>query len=183
MSQSWHVVGTTMRLASGRLFDPCHPCPDDIDLRDMSHALSRLCRFGGHTRDFYSVAQHCVLVSNLCDDADARAGLLHDAGEAYIGDMVRPLKHSGEMGFYRDVEAQLEAVIAARWGLEALDPPSVKLADRIAVALEMRDLMTGSAMSQGLGPDLSIFPQINPLSIPAAEELFEDRAYKLGLMA
>jgi len=70
---------------TGRRFRPRNPAPDDFDIRDVAHALSLLCRFNGHCRVFYSVAEHSVRVSRICPPPAALWGLLHDLGEAYIG--------------------------------------------------------------------------------------------------
>ena len=77
--------------ASGLGFDPEDPKPEAIVIEDIAHALSNICRFGGHTGSFYSVAQHSVLVSLHTNAKFARAGLMHDASEAYIGDIIRPV--------------------------------------------------------------------------------------------
>src|SRR5690242_11754504 len=86
--------GDWMQTYTGRRFWPLDPRVDDIDIGDIAHHLSLVCRFAGACREFYSVAQHCVGVSYVCDPKDALWGLLHDAAEAYVGDMVRPLKRS-----------------------------------------------------------------------------------------
>src|ERR1051326_5760594 len=77
---------------TGKQFWPLDARVDEIDIEDIAHGLSHICRFGGHCRHFYSVAQHSVLVSRAVPLQLRMAGLLHDATEAYIGDMVRPLK-------------------------------------------------------------------------------------------
>ena len=78
-------------------FDFLKPKEQDIHIEDIAHALSLSCRFGGHGRFFYSVAEHCVLVSLLCemeeaDDTTCLAALLHDAEEAYLPDIPSPIK-------------------------------------------------------------------------------------------
>ena len=76
----------------GHQFHPYDPRPDEVDIADIAHALANLCRFNGHTSDFFSVAQHSVLVSEKASDCLKLPALLHDAAEAYIGDMSGPLK-------------------------------------------------------------------------------------------
>lgn len=124
---------------TGQRFDLYQPDPDHIDPRDISHALAHLCRFNGHTREFYSVAQHSVLVAELVSDEHKLAALLHDATEAYIGDMVRPLKQW--MHAYQDVEDWLWLCVCTRFDLDTELPAEVHRADLIALATERRDLM------------------------------------------
>lgn len=134
--------GNWIVTASGRKFFPFDPRSEDVDVRDIAHALARVCRFGGHTREFYSVAQHSVLVSHLVPDHLALHGLLHDAAEAYVGDVVRPLK--AHMPEYRQVEARVFDAIRERCGLVQLnvvDWSTIKLADNAMLLAERRDLM------------------------------------------
>ena len=90
--------GPYIQTVSGRRVNPLDPSPDDIDVHDIAVALSNQCRFGGHTRRYYSVAQHACIVSDQmlergADAQDALWGLLHDASEAYLVDLPHPLKH------------------------------------------------------------------------------------------
>lgn len=125
---------------SGRKFWPLAPNPDDVDLLDIAHALSMLCRFTGHVREFYSVAQHCVLVSYAVPPADALCGLLHDAAEAYLLDLARPVKRLPELQAYRDAEARLQRVIYGVYGIHGEEPASIKQADALLLRTEQRDL-------------------------------------------
>ena len=86
---------------TGKEFYPLDPNPADIDIKDIAHALSNCCRFAGHIKSFYSVAQHSVIVSELCEPENALAGLLHDASEAYLSDIARPVKYTEQMEGYR----------------------------------------------------------------------------------
>jgi len=124
---------------TGQSFDLYAPQADQIDPRDISHALAHLCRFNGHCRDFYSVAQHSCIVADLVPEEHKLAALLHDATEAYVGDMVRPLKEL--MHAYQDVEKSIWERICTRFGLEADLPDEVHHADLVALATERRDLM------------------------------------------
>ncbi|MDB6443266.1 phosphohydrolase [Pseudomonas sp. 21TX0197] len=124
---------------TGKRFDLFGMDTDVIDPRDIAHSLAHLCRFNGHTREFYSVAQHSCLVADLVPAEHKLAALLHDATEAYIGDMVRPLKQW--MCAYRDVEAWIWERICTRFSLDQDLPASVAQADLIALATERRDLM------------------------------------------
>lgn len=179
------LIGSCMWTASGQLFDILAFDPAAIDLYDIAHGLSHICRFGGHVRSYYSVAQHSVLVSELCDTADARIGLLHDATEAYLGDMISPLKRQPGMEIYRDVEAKMADAVALRFGLQSMETPSVELADRLAVFLEMRDLMAGDPMKYGrkvARPDLTVLHRvIVPQGPEMARAAFLARARELGI--
>lgn len=125
--------------ATGKRFDLYEPDTDLIDPRDVAHSLAHLCRFNGHTREFYSVAQHACMVADLMPEQDKLAALLHDAAEAYIGDMVQPLKQW--MYAYQDVEQWIWERICTRFNLNPELPASVRHADLVALATERRDLM------------------------------------------
>ncbi len=126
---------------SGISFWPLLPNPDDIRIDDIAHALSNQCRFVGHTRLFYSVAEHSVRVSQLCRPEDALWGLLHDASEAYLSDVAAPLKELSQFESYRAAERLLQRLIAQRFGLAPVQPASVGEADRRMLQIEMRDLL------------------------------------------
>jgi hypothetical protein len=126
------VIGTS----SGRRIRPFDPNPNDIDINDIAHALSHICRFNGHISQFYSVAQHCVHVSENVPPEFALAGLLHDASEAYLCDIPSPLKKSPEFNFYRFIEANMENVINALFGIDWPMPKEVKEWDKNLVVAE-----------------------------------------------
>jgi hypothetical protein len=133
----------SIRTYTGRYFDILNPQAKDVSIIDIAHALSQLCRFTGHTEEFYSVAQHSWLVSHYVPEEFALDGLLHDASEAYMTDLNRPLKHSPEMSRYRTTEKALSKVIQERFGLGP-EPKEVKDVDYRMCATEMRDLMGGA---------------------------------------
>jgi hypothetical protein len=126
---------------SGRRFCPTNPNPNAIVIQDIAHSLSMQCRFTGHIKKFYSVAQHSVYVSYICNEEDALWGLLHDASEAYLTDVPRPLKRSGFFEEYLRLESLMQTAICKRFGLPYDEPPSVKKADAKLLATEARDLM------------------------------------------
>jgi hypothetical protein len=126
---------------TGRQFWPLEPRLEDIDILDIAHALSNLCRYGGHVLHFYSVAQHCVYVSRVVPPEHALRGLLHDASEAYLIDVPRPIKHAIGMEAYREAEKRLEAIIYERFGLSGDEPECIKTADNQMLRTEQRDLM------------------------------------------
>jgi hypothetical protein len=104
-----------MQTYSGRAFYPLNPQPAHIDLEDVAHGLSNLCRYGGQCRVFYSVAEHSVLLSYAVPEHLARWALLHDASEAYLSDVIRPIKP--HLRGYYDIEDQLMGAIAVRFDL------------------------------------------------------------------
>ncbi len=127
---------------AGHAFDLIEPAADSICIEDISHALAHLCRFAGHARVFYSVAQHSVLVAERCAPEYARWGLLHDATEAYIADLPRPVKRLPGMEGYRLLEARIARAVAHTFGLPGEDvPAAVKVVDARMLATEARQLM------------------------------------------
>ncbi|WP_236217071.1 phosphohydrolase [Pseudomonas rhodesiae] len=120
-------------------FDLLRPTAAMIKPVDIAHALSRLCRFNGHTRAHYSVAQHSLIVASLVPTEHQLVALLHDAPEAYIGDMTRPLKTV--MPEYQYVENQIWLAVCERFDIQIDLPACVKEADMVALATERRDLM------------------------------------------
>lgn len=158
LSQTW------IRTASGKVFDLVDPTPEMFDIEDIAHALSHICRFTGHTRHFYSVAQHSVAVSMLTDSLE---GLLHDATEAYIGDVSRPLKRLPDMWGYKAVETRLYGALARWAGIPEDQSPGVKVADNTLLATEMRDLMVGSNwlhLPEPLKPHIRPWPSVEAYS-------------------
>lgn len=146
-----------METFSGRFFDYEFPAPEQISIEDIAHALSHICRFGGHTRTFYSVAEHSVLVSRLLEQSSAAryqlAALLHDGHEAYLGDLPTPLKVAiGES--YRVMVAGADAAIGAYLGINPGDfhSAAVRWADAVALRLEAHKLKA----SGGLHPEWDV---------------------------
>jgi hypothetical protein len=128
---------------SGNLFSPLDPQPKDVHIEDIAHSLSLLCRFTGHARVFYSVAQHSIQVSLRVPPKYALWGLLHDATEAYLNDISLPLKVLPEYSEYRDAEKRLSQVIMTRFGLDPEEPEPVKVADKLMCRIEGCVLMNG----------------------------------------
>ena len=135
--------GPYLQTVSGRWVNPFDPDPSQLDAGDIARALANQCRFGGHSRVFYSVAQHSVIVSELVeqrggDVEDVFAALMHDATEAYLGDMPHPLKHRSPLGAaFKDAEDHLERALHERFGIKP-DVPEIKRADRALLATERR---------------------------------------------
>jgi len=125
---------------SGTKFYPMNIYGSKINIYDIAHALSNVCRFAGHCSQFYSVAQHSVIVSKVVSKENARWGLLHDAAEAYIGDIARPIKHIKGMTGYRKLEREILKVVADRFGLEPKIPNEVKEYDDLVLRNEAKVL-------------------------------------------
>jgi hypothetical protein len=130
---------TWVQTFTGKRFTPLAPRASDVDIIDIAHALAMQCRYSGHTRVFASVAEHCVRISRVVPPEDALWGLLHDAAEAYVGDLAHPLK--SHMPAFARTEDGLHAVVAERFGLSLPLPASVQEADVRMLATEVRDLM------------------------------------------
>lgn len=126
----------TFHTHSGLSYSHTDPQPKDVYIEDIAHALSHLCRFAGHTRRFYSVAEHSVHVSELCPHPFKLEGLLHDASEAYCVDIPTPLKYAPGMEVYRTYERGTDLVIRTRYQLLFSEPAEVKQADQKMLEVE-----------------------------------------------
>lgn len=118
---SFGCVNNMIKVAAGHYVDLASPDPATVEIRSIAAALSKICRFGGHCPRFYSVAEHCIHCTTLGADegvvGDALlAVFLHDAAEAYVGDMVKPLKNI--MPGYAEAESRIEAAIEAAMGVD-----------------------------------------------------------------
>lgn len=120
-------IGDWIQTYSGKQYWPLDPRPADVTIIDIAHALSMTCRFAGHCNRFYSVAEHSVHVSGLVPADDALVALFHDAPEAYIHDITRPLKRN--LDGYHAIERRNWTAIAASFRLPEALPQSVHDAD------------------------------------------------------
>jgi 5'-deoxynucleotidase YfbR-like HD superfamily hydrolase len=182
-------LGGWFQTWSGRRFYPADPRVEDVCLGDIAHALARICRFNGHVRDTYSVAQHCVLVSELVLPDLALHGLLHDAAEAYTGDLIAPMKralrtHSNaDVSAYDHIEQGVERVIR-EWArlpeLNEVEAARVKHADLRALATERRDLLQESGHVWDSIEQVAPDPRtLRAMSAVEAEARFLDRYWAL----
>lgn len=165
---------------SGTDFDLINPNPNSIKIEDIASALSKLCRHTGHTKQFYSVAEHSILVSKIVQPEHALAALLHDATEAYLGDVSSPLK--ALLPNYKIIEKKLQAVILKKFtGSEKL-PDQVKHADLIALATERRDLMPPSPSPWTILNGIPRLKQRIEITMPhyTAKQLFLGRYKELS---
>lgn len=145
---------TTIQTYTGKTFDLANPDPDLIDIVDIAHALSMICRFTGHVREFDSVAQHSLVVAEMLPPHLQLVGLMHDATEAYVTDVSRPLK--GMLPAYKEIEDSVWRAIATRFDLPETLPPEVKAADNVSLLWERRDLMGASTEKWDLEtPDIA----------------------------
>ncbi len=132
-------LGDWMQTYTGRQFWPLDPRPEEIFIEDIAHALSMQCRYAGHCLRFYSVAEHSVLLARaMGNSADARWALLHDASEAYLVDVPRPVKP--HLAGYRDAEDLVMRAVAARFNLPPDMPPLVHEGDNRIIADERDNL-------------------------------------------
>lgn len=151
--------GHWMRTIGGHKFYPEDPRPEDFRIEEIAHALSMICRFGGHTPVFYSVAEHSVRVCDAIWEARASLpvllveasgialfdvvmeGLVHDGAESLLGDVVWPLKRSPGMSGYRLIERDAEACMRMAFRLPPKPSSIVKHFDLVLLATEKRDLL------------------------------------------
>lgn len=184
--------GPSIHTATGGRFYVMDPRPGEVSVFDVSHALANLCRFNGHTRFHYSVAQHSSLVSDFVmaesgSHAMAMLGLLHDAHEAYSGDVTRPLKVALEEaapGLIAGIEGRIQAAILEWAGLSPMDAEAaaslVKEADNVVLATEKRDVMTRPHAGEWGGDLPSPQPEgIERLTPEIAEAGFLSRFWRL----
>jgi uncharacterized protein len=187
-----------MQTSTGKKFFPASPQVEDVCIEDIAHALSRICRFGGHSHAHYSVSQHSVLVSRYVEDnggtrQEILHGLLHDASEAYLGDVVWPLKQAPQMNGYRELEVLVENCVAMKFGLTLTMPAVVKTGDLVVLATEKRDVMghadEGSVERQAMAATSEwvidkytpLVEKIVPLEAAAAKELFMARYAEVSI--
>lgn len=121
------ITDAWLQTYTGRRYYPVSPRVEDIAITDIAHALSNLCRFGGHVDRFYSVAEHCVLLSTWADKENALSALLHDATEAYVVDLPRPIKYL--LSEYRELESRAWVAISKRFDIDLILPEQVKEGD------------------------------------------------------
>lgn len=139
MKENLYTPGC-IRTYTGKYISPIDILPEQVDLIDIAHALSMQCRFGGHTKEFFSVAQHCVFVSRRFADKKLNlAGLLHDAAEAYIIDLPKPIKEL--LPDYNKMEERVMWAVAEHFGLSKSHFDAVKHADKEALEYEWENIV------------------------------------------
>lgn len=187
-----------MQTYTKKKFNLINPTPQMVCIEDIAHALSNICRFNGHCEIFYSVAQHSVFVSEICNKENALWGLLHDAGEAYYGDIITPMKDWwNQTEHLNRFLSKIDYVIFKHFLMLPQDyqwrytaeymPKDVKLADNIMLATEKAQLMDDlgqvikwdGCWNNGIGQPMSDI-EIKPLYPEAAEKLFLDTFEELS---
>lgn len=163
------ITDNFIQTYSGKPMYFLSPREEDIDIYDIAHTLSLLCRFGGHCKEFYSVAEHCVRCSWKASGDLKLEALLHDATEAYLVDMPRPIKQV--MKQYKDIERSLDVVIRKKFGLNEEMSPEIQYIDNAMLATEKRDLMKASEKPWADLPEPYI-EKIEPWSSSFAEAEF-----------
>ncbi|MFJ5378163.1 hypothetical protein ACIPSX_12535 [Pectobacterium sp. CHL-2024] len=163
---------------TGRHFNYADPNLDSICLLDIAHSLSQINRFCGHTNWPYSVAQHSVGASYIVPQEFALEALMHDAHEAYVNDMMSPLKHL--LPDYKSVETRIEQMVRLKFDLPAQTSPEVKHADLVMLATEKEALLHANSgewpILEGITPSNRI---IVPMSPVEAKQQFIHRFHDL----
>lgn len=149
------------------------PKIEDIHIEDIATSLSNLCRFNGHVSQFYCVAQHSVLVARILPDELKFWGLLHDAAEAYVSDLPRPVKK--QIPQFYEIEERIIKLVAQKFNLEWPMPPEVQIADDKILATEARDLCRADLKPEvwvGLTQQPLDYLKIKPVNPQHARKLF-----------
>lgn len=169
--------GNWMQTYRGSQFWPLDMRPEDIFIEDIAHSLSMICRFGGHCERFYSVAEHSVLVSQVVPPELALLGLMHDATEAYVGDVIRPLKPA--LTGYAAIEHNVWLAVCARFRLPGSMPDEIKAADNAVLLTEQIALMKDAPAPWCVGGEPA---DVNVIGLPPedAEEWFLERFVELS---
>lgn len=141
---------------TGKHFYPFAPKAKDVDILDIAHSLSLLCRFNGHTKKFFSVAQHCCNAYDLASNSNKFAALMHDSSEAYLSDVIRPIKPY--LTNYYKIEKKLEVVLAKKFRYKYPYEEEVKMVDDMLLHTELRDLFDNRRFDSSLALSFSIDP-------------------------
>lgn len=164
----------TILTSGGTYFNFESPWESKIDIVTIAHALAQICRFTGHTSQFYSVAQHCYMASFIVPPELAFAALMHDAAEAYIGDVAKPLKRM--LPDYKNIESAVEDAVFHHFCVRGIDDPWIKRADLIMLATEQRDLMPAHDDNWFAGTDIKpLDEKITPWDSKTAKLKFLQR--------
>lgn len=183
---NWHPVHQCndgmFNTASGIKMDIKNPQPHMFTLTDIATGLGNICRFGGQLGKFYSVAQHSILVMYLAPAELKKAALLHDASEAYLGDVIKPFKVI--LGnAYSHFEASFMRVISEKYGVTESELDRVKQYDRIALEIEHNAFQRGNMNAWSEMWDKEIGYKYACWNPAFSQVKFIDYAGSLGLIA
>ena len=172
--------GDWIQTFTGKQFYPLDPRPEEVCIDDIAHSLAMKCRYAGHTRRFYSVAEHSVHISYSVPRKHALWGLLHDAAEAYSSDIPTPLKRwPGLQRVWAEIEGPIQLAICAKFNLPALEPDEVRIADRRILVNECLEFMMFMPESLKRIPPLPKLEGCIGWSPPSAEHEFLRRFEEL----
>jgi hypothetical protein len=170
-------AGPQIMLHSGAWFDLLNPAGSDFTIGDIAQGLGSICRYAGQCTRFYSVAEHCLHVSSATRHYKLEA-LLHDAAEAFLGDVTRPLKQL--LPEYKLIEASVDAAIVQRFGLDLSCRPKLKAVDLRVLAAEQAQIMPAGtdawAKRSGISPAPIVVRFLSP---EEARDAFLERFYAL----
>jgi len=173
-------INTCIQMHDGQYLDLLNPDPAVISINGIAFALSQLCRYGGHCRVFYSVAEHSVHCCNLVEPEYKKQALLHDAAEAFVGDIVWPVKRL--VPAFQDIEHRILKVILSKYKMDSPIWPVVKQADREMLAAERLELLEETKLPwpviEGIEPAKVEFRFYDPIDAWLA---FLDKAEEVGL--
>lgn len=171
---------TWITTQSGKNFS--YDDPRDFDITDIAQALSNICRFTGHLPRFYSVAQHSVIASQIVPEHLAFEALMHDAHEAYVGDVNSPLK--ALLQDYKAIETRVEQALRTQFKLPLEMSPAVKHADMVMLGTERRDFGLDNGVPWPCLEGIELLgDEIKPLSPGGAYNAFMVRYHQLTLGA
>jgi hypothetical protein len=174
-------VGSWMQTVSGRAYWPLDPRPEEVSITDIAHSLGNMCRYAGHCEEFYSVAEHSILVSKILPPHLALQGLLHDATEAYLVDVPRPVKHTPAFDEYRRIEdMNWRVAIAPAFNLPLELDPLVHEADNAVLLAEKDAIMTEAPFPWDV-PGTAADVIIHCHAPHVARELFIERFIELTM--
>lgn len=187
MVDKFGCLNNTIKTYAGHYFDLVNPTPESVDIVSIANALSKVCRFGGHTPKFYSVAEHllhCVDVASQhgIEGKALQAVILHDAAEAYIGDVVKPLKVL--LPEFAVIEARIEAVIGQRFRVSFEEHhETIKRFDRMMLKTEKQQMWPEDAEKwNGFGGVESADVELEFYTPEDASRIYLDVAEYVGVM-
>ena len=168
------MTNCVLEIQGGTFLDLNDPQPEDIHIEHIAHGLANVCRYSGHTSRFYSVAEHSVILSYLVPEEYRLEALMHDAAEAYIGDIPTPLKHS-ILSPIIEVENNLMRIMGEKFGFDPVMPDAVKTMDRRLATTEQMHLIDGGNLDHPAWGDYKErYPPIDGEAALFCDTIFEN---------